>query len=115
MTRDEKRTSIMSHVSDEMKGIVGKVLDALPASVWNGTPKNIGLWLSDDRQETEEEVLSEAELNAFHEYVLFGTSSPENGEWSGRGRNRRNIAGRVVKRRLTRPSEKKGDAKNDVP
>ena len=76
MTRDEKRTEIMSHVSDEMKGIVGRVLDSLPAKMWNESPKNIGRWLSDDRQKTEETVLSEDELDAFHEYVLFGDFEP---------------------------------------
>lgn len=76
MTRDEKRTEIMSHVSDEMKGLVGRVLDSLPAEVWNSSPKNIGIWLSDDRQKSEETVLSESELDAFHEYVLFGDFEP---------------------------------------
>ena len=76
MTRDEKRTEIMSHVSDEMKGLVGRVLDSLPAEVWNSSPKNIGRWLSDDRQKSEETVLSESELDTFHEYVLFGDFEP---------------------------------------
>jgi len=76
MTRDEKRTEIMSHVSDEMKGLVGRVLDSLPAEVWNSSPKNIGIWLSDDRQKSEETVLSESELDTFHEYVLFGDFEP---------------------------------------
>ena len=76
MTRDEKRTEIMSHVSDEMKGLVGRVLDALPAEVWSSSPKGIGIWLSDDRQQEYRKVLSEKEQDAFDEYVLFGDFEP---------------------------------------